>query len=85
MTEEQSPISFVAIVISFIILLEINIFIMKRVKPKYMALKETAKAKGNYVLGKAVKSHYYSPWTDSDGSQRGNTTKVIYEYTVNGY
>ena len=79
----------IAVLISFIIWLDIDItvfrnFIKQKYKTKSQKFIEKAKAKGNYVIGREVNSKYNSSWTDDDGHYHEEYYKVTYEYVVNG-
>lgn len=79
----------IALVISFIIWLDIDItvcrnFVKHKYKTKSEKFRKKAKDKGNYVIGREVKSKYYSSWRDNDGNYHEGYYKVIYEYVVNG-
>lgn len=79
----------IALLISFIIWLDIDITVLRNfAKNKYKKesekFREIAKAKGNYVIGREIKSKYYSSWRDDNGNYHEDRYKVIYEYIVNG-
>ena len=79
----------IAILISFLIWLDINIKVFKNFyknnyKTKADKFREKARAKGNYVVGREIKSKYYSSWRDDNGKYYEDKYKVIYEYIVNG-
>ncbi len=79
----------IALLISFIIWLDIDITVCKNLaKNKYKKKSdkfiEKAKANGNYVIGEEVKSQYYPSWRDDNGTYHEESYKVIYEYIVNG-
>lgn len=79
----------IAIVISFIIWLDIDItvcrnFAKHKYKTKSEKFKEKAKVKGNFVIGREVKSKYYSSWRDDDEKYHEEYYRVTYEYIVDG-
>ena len=85
----EIEISPIAMVISFIIWLDIDItvfrnFMKRKYKTKSQKFKEKAKAKGNYVIGREVYSKYNSSWKDDDGRYHEEYYRVTYEYVVNG-
>ena len=79
----------IALLISFLIWLDIDIivcknFYKKKYKTKADKIRDIARAKGNYVVGREIKSKYYSSWTDDNGRYNEHQYKVIYEYIVDG-
>lgn len=85
----EIEISPIAMVISFIIWLDIDItvgrnLVKNKYKTKSQKFKEEAKAKGNYVIGREVKSKHYSSWKDNNGVEHEEYYIVIYEYEVDG-
>jgi len=79
----------IAILISFIIWLDIDITVMRNIAKKKYKKKsekfiEKAHAHNNYVLAEAIDRKYYKPWESDNGHYHPEKYKVTYEYIVNG-